>query len=162
MTKISPSFSNQPYLVAGPTGRCCGVINQFVMVGGLMSDPYSVQWCAIGDPTNWPTPNTDAARAVQAGTQRFPTRFGYVTGVSNGDFFGYVFQERGVTKVTYVGGDVQFAFDTFEEDRGCERPGNHIQIDDMVFFKSDRGYHLLQNDQIADIGYGKVDGTYGG
>lgn len=161
MTKVSPNFSNQPYLIAGPLGRCVGTINQFVMVGALSTDPYSVQWCAIGNPTNWPTPNTDAARAVQSGTQRFPTQYGYVTEIANGDFFGYVFQERAVTKVTYVGGDVVFTFDTFEEDRGCEQSGKMVQVDDLMFFESDRGFHALQNDQISDIGYGKVEGTYG-
>ena len=30
-------------------------------------------------------------------------------------------------------------------------------IDDLVVFQSDRGRHLLQNDQIVDIGYGITD-----
>ncbi|MEM6817207.1 MAG: hypothetical protein AAF578_00315 [Pseudomonadota bacterium] len=147
-----------PYTaLAEPIGRVCGLINQFVFVGHLETpdDPFSVQWCAIGDPTNWPTPNTDAARAVQAGTQRFPLEFGFVTAIASNDFFGYIFQQRGITKATYVGGDVVFAFDTFEEERGSVGPV--LQIDDMVFFESERGFHMLQNDQIIDIGFGKVD-----
>jgi hypothetical protein len=54
-----------------------------------------------------------------------------------------------------------FSFDTFEEDRGCTRQGRMVQIDDKVFFQSDRGFHVLEHDQIADIGYGKVDKSYG-
>ena len=140
--------------------RVCGRINAFVMVGSLSSNPYAVRWCAIGDATDWPTPATDDARAKQAGQEVLSADFGYVTGIAGNDFYGYIFQERAITKATYVGGDVVFAFDTFEEDRGCMRWGRKVQVDDKVFFQSDRGYHVLQNDQIKDIGYGKVDDTY--
>jgi hypothetical protein len=73
-----------------------------------------------------------------------------------------VFQERGITKFTYVGGDVVFTVDTFEENRGCVRPGRMVQTENLIFFESDRGYHALDanSGQITDIGYGKVDDTY--
>ncbi|MEM8714163.1 MAG: hypothetical protein AAGE92_00055 [Cyanobacteria bacterium P01_G01_bin.4] len=128
-----------------------------MVVGGLVDDRYAIRWSAIGDPTDWPIPNTDEARSKQSGQQNFPTRFGYVTAVFGNDFFMYVFQERAITKATYVGGDIVFSFDTFEEDRGCIRSGLFERIDDMVFFRSDRGYHMLVNDQIQDIGFGVVD-----
>ncbi len=155
----------------GPTGSnftvpitegalCCAFVRDFVVIGGLVSDRYAVRWSAIGDPTDWPIPGTDDARSKQAGLQSFPTEFGWVTGIGGNDFYMYVFQERAITKGTYVGGDVVFSFDTFEEDRGCERHGKLVQIDDMYAFESDRGHHILQNDQIADIGYGKVDDSY--
>jgi len=57
-------------------------------------------------------------------------------------------------------GDVVFSFDIFEEDRGCIRQGMIETIDDLVVFESDRGRHLLQNDQIVDIGFGKTDDTF--
>ncbi len=158
MSKISPGYSagGAYTVVTGVTGRCVGRINRFLVVGA----GYTVRWNAIDDVTDWPTPNTDAARAVQAGQQTMSPEYGWVTAVSGNDFFGYVFQERAITKLTYIGGDIVFAFDTFEEDRGCERTGMMTQIDDLVFFKSDRGYHALQDDQVADIGYGKVDESY--
>ena len=143
-----------------PTGLCLATVRDFVVVGGLPADRYSIQWCAIGDPTSWPTPATDAARAVQAGKQSFPTRFGWVTGIAGNDFYMYVFQTDGITKGTYVGGDVVWAFDTFEEGRGCVRHGMLEQIDDMVVFESEFGRHILENDQIADIGFGLTDDTY--
>jgi hypothetical protein len=139
---------------------CIAQVRDFVVMGGVMYDRYSIQWNAIGDPTDWPTPNTDDARSKQAGKQAFPTQFGNVTAISSGDFYAYVFQERAVTKMTYVGGDIVFAFDTFEEGRGCRRQGRMLQIDDKLFFQSDRGYHVLENDQITDIGFGAVDDSY--
>lgn len=154
----------------GPTGSafigrtttsalCCATVRDFIVVGGLSTDRYTIQWNAIGDPTDWPVPATDDARAKQAGSQTFPTKFGWVTGISGNDFYMYIFQQRAISKGTYVGGDVVFSFDTFEEDRGCIRHGMTATIDDMVIFESDRGRHILLNDQITDIGFGLVDDT---
>jgi len=135
---------------------CCATVRDFVVIGGLSSDRYAIRWCAIGDPTDWPIPATDDARAKQAGSQSFQSRFGWVTAIGGNDFYMYVFQERAISRGTYVGGDVVFSFDTFEEDRGCYRQGKMVQIDDMYAFVSEKGNHLLQNQEISDIGYGII------
>ena len=161
-SKISSGYTGATYTIPTgmPIGRCVGRINNFIVVGALTSNRQAVQWCDIGDPSTWSTPGTDAARAAQAGLQSHPPEYGPVTAIGSGDFFGYVFQERAITKVQYVGGDVVFAFNTFEEDRGCVRAGRMEQVDDKYFFESDRGFHMLEQDIITDIGYGIVDDTY--
>ncbi|NJN46758.1 MAG: hypothetical protein HC808_10090 [Candidatus Competibacteraceae bacterium] len=141
-------------------GLCIARVRDFAVLGGMNTDRYSIRWSDINNPSSWSTPNTDAARAVQAGSQTFPTRFGFVTAISSNDFYGYVFQEKAITKMSYVGGDIVFNFDIFEEDRGCIRQGRMVQVDDKVFFQSNRGYHMLENDQILDIGYGIVDDSF--
>lgn len=141
-------------------GNCVARVRDFVVLGGLDTDRYSIRWSDINDPTSWSTPNTDAARAAQAGNQTFPTKYGEVTAIAGNDFYGYVFQERAISKMVYVGGDIVFSFDIFDEDRGCVRQGRMIRIDDKVFFQSNRGYHVLENDQIADIGFGIVDDSF--
>lgn len=163
MTKPSPPLDppvGSAYTVPlTENALCCATVRDFIVIGGLDSDPYAVRWNAIGDPTDWPIPNTDDARTKQAGQQSFPTRFGVVTGVAGNDFYMYVFQTHAISKGTYVGGDVVFSFDTFEEGRGCIRQGLIHTIDDMVVFESDRGRHILLNDQIQDIGFGITDDT---
>jgi hypothetical protein len=146
-----------------PDATVAGNVNQFAVIGlaGIdVNNAFTVQWSALADLDSWPTPGTDAARTVQSGKQTLSARYGKVTGIAGGDFFGYVFQQRGITKMTYVGGDVVFAFDTFEESRGCVGYDRFAQIDDLIIFESEYGYHALQNDQIADIGFGRVDDTY--
>ena len=138
---------------------CCATVRDFIVVGGLSTDRFWIQWNAIGDGTDSAIPGTDDARPKQAGSQSFPTKFGWVTGISGNDFYMYIFQTHAISKGTYVGGDVVFSFDIFEEDRGCVRQGMMTTIDDMVVFESARGRHILQNDQITDIGYGLVDDT---
>ena len=143
---------------------CCATINEFVVIGGETAATFkplsTVRWCAIGDPTDWPIPASDDARAKQAGEQTIPNNLGIITAVAGGDFFGYAFSERGITKMTYVGGDVVFTFDSFEENRGCWEYNRIAQVDDMVFFESEFGYHLLLDGQISDIGLGIVNDTY--
>lgn len=140
-------------------GYTCGLVRDFAVIA-LESDPFTIQWSAIGDITSWPTPGTDNAREVQAGSQLFPIEFGIITGIAGDDFFGYVFQERAITKMTYVGGDVVFSFDTFEEGRGCWEVERFARLDESFFFESKEGYKQLVNGQVVDIGIGFVDQTY--
>ena len=157
MTKPSPSPTGGAYTVPiTEDALCCDTVRDFVVIGGLSSDRYSIRWSAIGDPTDWPIPATDDARSKQSGQQTFQSKHGWVTAIGGNDFYMYIFQERAITKATYVGGDVVFSFDTFEEDRGCISQGNMVRIDDMYAFTSDKGYHMLQNEQISDISLGIV------
>ena len=137
--------------------RVCATVRDFVVIGCYSGDSFGIRWCAIGDPTDWPVPGTDDARTKQAGEQSFPSRFGPVTGIAGNDFYMYVFQTNAISKGTYVGGDVVFSFDSFEEGRGCVRQGMMEQIDDMVIFQSEFSRHVLMNDEITDIGYGITD-----
>ena len=116
MTK--PTLTPGAFTNLAIQGTTVGRVNEFIVLGQF-DNPYTVRWCAIGDATDWPTPATDDARSKQAGEQTFPVEYGIVTGIAGNDFYGYVFQEKAITKMTYVGGDVVFAFDTFEESRGC-------------------------------------------
>lgn len=144
-------------------GTVCGKIGNFVLVGNDgTGNPgnQTLRWSAIGDATDWPTPATDDARSKQAGQQILDAQFGQITAIVGGDFFGYVFQENAITKVTYVGGDIVFTFDTFEEQRGCGYFNRTVTVDDTTFFESVPGRHALANGQISDLGFGLVDNTY--
>lgn len=157
MGKLSPGgflFSSN-----APNGVVSGNISKFILIS-VAGDELIVRWCAIGDPTSWPTPATDAARAVQAGQERLNGEYGKITGISGNDFYGYVFQQRAITKFTYVGGDIVFQIDPFEKARGCIDYNRFTRIDDTLFFESEFGYHSLVNDVITDIGEGFVNDTY--
>ena len=141
-------------------GLCIAQARDFVMLGGLDADRYSVRWCALGDPTDWPIPATDDARTKQAGSQTFPTRFGYVTGIAGDEFSAIIFQEGATHRATYVGGDVVWSFEAIDESRGCVRQGRILKTDDLIFFQSKFGYHLIKDGKITDIGYGVVDDAF--
>jgi hypothetical protein len=165
MTK--PTFGSYFFTSSAATGMpdatCSGRVGQFIVIGlaGLdFQEPFTVQWSAIGDPNDFPTPGTTDARTKQSGQQVLSAKHGKVTGITEGDFFGYVFQQNAITRMTYIGGDVVFSFETFEFDRGCIDYDRFTQIDDFIFFESEYGRHMLLENQITDIGRGIVDKTY--
>lgn len=162
-----PRINSTTFTGSGTTGMpdssVVGTIAQFVFCGkyALSTDDFlTVQWCAIGDPTDWPTPGTTDAKTKQAGQQVFPGAYGKITGIVGNDFYGYIFQERAIHKVTYVGGDVVFNFDTIIDDLGCINYDRFTKVDEVVYFESQRGYHSITNDVITHIGFGKVDDSY--
>lgn len=144
-----------------PKARTLGVIRDFVVAGDIVSfdfEPNAIQWSAIGDPLDWPIPLTDDARSKQAGKQVLHAEYGNVTFIANGERFGLIFQERGISRATYVGGDVVFQFDTFEKGgKGCITPNGAIQVDDLTYFLSGEGFHVTDGQQVRDIGQGAVD-----
>lgn len=145
-----------------PKARQIGVIGDFVVLGDT-SDvtngdvPYRVQWSAIANPRNWPTPLTADARANQAGDQFNGVEYGAVTAIGSGQFFGLVFQQRGINRYTYVGGDTVFQIETFEKSRGCWVPQSMTQVGDVYYFLAVDGFYRTNGQQVEPIGTGRVD-----
>lgn len=154
-----PVFGSFVYSSNAPEGVVCGRIGNFILVS-LASDEYTVQWNSINSLTDWPTPNTDDARAKQAGAESLVAEYGKVTGISGGEFFGYVFQQKAITKFTYVGGDVVFRVETIDSTRGCIDYNRFAKVRDSVFFESETGRHVLTAGQVQDIGLAKTDDSY--
>lgn len=110
-----------------PTGATIARVRDHVVIGNLTTDNISrsaVRWCAIGDPEDWPTPGTSDAASKEAGIQYLPRHLGQVTKVMGGEKFGLIFQERGITRMTYVGGRVVYEFDTYDRIVGSGLVGN--------------------------------------
>lgn len=144
-----------------PKGRQVGVINRFLVIGdtdfGGVIEPNRIQWSEIDNCRSWPTPGTAAARTAQAGEQILPAVQGAVTAIANGDFYGLIFQKRGITRATYVGGDIVFQFQTIDFTRGCWFPQSMAQVGQLCYFISSDGFHVTDGQTVKSIGTGKVD-----
>lgn len=121
------NMAGQFALLSGnpPTGYTVGVVRDFVVLGNTYdgtSHPHRVSWSGIGNATSWPQPLTQDARAAQSGAQDCYGQYGNVQYIAQGEEFGMVFQERGIVRMQYVGGDVVFEFYTFERKRGLVTP----------------------------------------
>jgi len=144
-----------------PRGRQVGVINRFVVlgdtdgVGGTV--PHRVQWSAINDPRDWPTPNSADARTKQSGAQTLPAVYGAVTAIAGGEFYGLVFQRRAISRFTYVGGDVVFQVQDYEKTRGCWFPQSMIQVGSLCYFIAADGFYVTDGQSVQPIGDGKFD-----
>jgi hypothetical protein len=155
------NFANLASTGAAPRARQVGVIGRFVMLGdiddGVDTLPFAVQWSAIDNVTAWPTPNTPSARAVQSGRQIMNSVYGAVTAIAQGEFFGLIFQKRGITRATYIGGDKVFQFETFEKNRGCWAPQSMIQLGGLCYFLAHDGWCVTDGQTVWPLGDGKVD-----
>lgn len=158
--KTIGAAANFATVTAAPNARQIGVINRFLVLGDVAdatTTPWRVQWSSIDDPTDWPTPGTSTALARQAGEQYLDSSFGAVTGVANGQFYGLVFQERAITRFTYVGGNIVFQVDTYERSRGLWAPRSLVQVGNMSYFLAVDGFYATDGQQVIPIGDGRVD-----
>ncbi len=147
-----------------PKASQIAAVNQFVMLGDTQDGtnghvPYRVQWCAIGNPTNWAY-GTLAAQQAQAGAQFLNAVYGPVTHIADGYQYGLIFQRRGITRAYYTGDDAIFAFDTYEKQRGALFPNACVQIGNQVYFIAEDGFCMTDGQQVVQIGHGKVDSTF--
>ncbi len=143
-----------------PLAQHVGVIGRFVVAGNLNASAggaSAVQWSAFDNPNDWPTPGGASANAVQSGRQTLNSAYGVVTGIANGEFWGLVFQQRGITRFTYEGGDTVFQVQTFERNRGCWAPQSIIQIGQMTYFYAVDGFYATDGQNVVPLGNGKVD-----
>lgn len=150
---------------AAPKARHIAKVNQFLLAGDTVDAvngavSYRVQWNAIDDPANWPTPNSATAIATQAGEQFMNSVFGPVTGVFGGDQFAVVGQRTGISRLTYAGPPVVFQFDTIEVGRGIWFPNGSVQIGNYIYFISHDGFYVTDGVSVKPIGDGKVDKTF--
>jgi hypothetical protein len=146
--------------------NCVGVVGDFVVVGDLLGlnfsvnsvqSPNEIQWCSIGQPTLWPTPNSATAIATQAGSEFMPIGFGPVRGLHGGDQFAVVLQASAVSRMTYEGPPTVFRFDVIDKTNGSFFKRGSINIGGVTYFISRNGFCRSDGVSVERIGQGKVD-----
>ena len=144
-----------------PRARQVGVINRFVFLGDTDgvdgTVPHRVQWSAINDARDWPTPNTADARTKESGKQVLPAVHGAVTAIAGGEFYGLVFQKRAISRFTYVGGDIVFQVQAYELTRGCWFPQSMVQVGQVCYYIAADGFYVTDGQIVKPIGNAKVD-----
>lgn len=126
----------------------------------VIADIVTLQWSSIGDPTDWPTPGSATALARQAGSYSPSRAFGVVTRIVGGEKFGLIFQERAITRMTYVGGDIQFAFDVYARGVGTGYAHSTIVIGGWTYFKNSTGIWRTDGYTVESLSIGKIDDAF--
>ncbi len=140
-----------------PPSMRVGRINKFVFLGNTSTDSTRIVWSGLDNPLSYPTPNSATAIAQQSGEQYMDARLGEVTGFANGDQFGLVFQESGITRLTYVGPPVVFQFDKISDKVGCKFPRSIVQVGNITYFVGTDGFYKTDGVTLQNIGYNKVN-----
>ena len=137
-----------------PRARYISIVNEFVVLSGLVTTPYRIQWCARSDITGW-TAGVDESDFQDFGDG------GTVRGVAGGEF-GVVFQDKAIRRLTYApGSPLIFTIDRISEEEGLRTAGALIRSGEHVFFLSSSGFHrITSGGSPIPIGREKFDRTF--
>jgi len=164
---------------AAPHAKYITTVRDFVMVGwtddkgGGLGDgevPFRVQWCAVGDPRNWPLPGSDAAIMVSSDFQDLQqTDLGNISGLVGGHMSaadGAAIMQEGVYRIQFAGAPNIFDFAVAQSTAGTHAPnsivkrlitgadGSSIAV---VYYHSTDGFIAFNGSSSVLIGDQKVD-----
>lgn len=137
-----------------PQASYITIVGQFVVLSGLLSTPYRMQWSAISDTTNW------TAGVNQADFQDFADG-GLVRGVAGGEY-GVIFQDTTIRQLTYAPGSAYiFQITRICEDQGLSSPYAFTKAGGNIFFYSAQGFQQLTAGSLPQpIGKEKIDRSF--
>ena len=148
----SSAFAN----LAGspPQARYISVVGRFIVLSGLLTNPYRVQWSGLNAVTQW------TAGVNSSDFQDLPDG-GIVRGVAGGEF-GNIFQDGSIRRMTFApGSPFVFQIERIAEDRGLYAPYSLIRSGDKIFFLSADGFMwMAPSGYPAPIGKERVDRTF--
>jgi hypothetical protein len=154
---LSSSSAFSASLGSPPQASYISVVGRFLVLSGLLSNPYRVQWSGLNSvnaSTSWD--------GVTAGSdsQDFPDG-GIVRGVAGGEF-GIVFQDQAIRRMSYVpGSPIIFQIDRIAKDMGLFAPYSIISAGSTIFFHSAKGFYKIQPGGVPEqIGREKFDRTF--
>lgn len=135
-----------------PRALYCARVNNFVMFGNISTQPNRLQWSSVNNPTGaWA-----ANRLTQAGFRDAPRSLGAVQRVVGGRY-GLVFQERGVSRLDYVGPPQVFRLSEFETGRGAIAPFSVVTVGFLTFFLSQDGFYVTNGSGVEPVGSNRVN-----
>lgn len=156
------SFTPNAYVASGTVNYATGAISvtftspvpngTAVLVTYTQAFPERVWWSAIGLPQFWPAPLTNAALAFQSGYEDLESDLGPVMNVFGYPLYAIIFQRSGITRAIYQGGNVVFAFGTYEWKQGLIVRGAAVQVGPNVYFLSDQGFFYTDGANVYPIG----------
>jgi len=141
-----------------PSGLCVGVIGQFVVIANLApGNATTLQWSGINQPFNWPTPGSADAIAQQAGLQVMDYTLGPILGVSQGDQWGLIIQQNGLSRVQYIGGQAVFQFNEIYRGPSCIGPLSWVKFGGRIYLCAGDGFLVTDGVTVQRIGDARVD-----
>lgn len=167
---IGSNFSDDPQYIDKNTdvqfdalttltrGRHLAIVRDFLVMGNTYDAldgevPFRVRWSAYGNPFDW-----SFSQQTQSDFQDI-FNGGAVQAVIGGEA-GWILLQNAIVKMTYIGAPLVFQFDEIVTGKGCSVPQSVITVEGKTFFLSDDGFYVLQGDQIAPIGAGKIDNYF--
>lgn len=148
-------FSNS--LGSPPQAAYISVVGRFLVLSGLLSNPYRIQWSGLN--------SVNASASWTSGTnssdyQDFPDG-GIVRGVAGGEF-GTIFQDQAIRRMSYIPGSALiFQIERVTQDMGLFAPYSIVRAGSTIFFYAGQGFHKIETGGVPEqIGRERVDRTF--
>lgn len=137
-----------------PQAAYISVVGRFLVLSGLLSNPFRIQWSGLNATTTW-TSGTNSSDF-----QDLPDG-GIVRGVGGGES-GIIFQDQAIRRMSFLPGDPRiFQIERIAQDKGLFAPYSIIRAGELIFFHSAHGFHKIAPGGIPEqIGREKVDRTF--
>ena len=137
-----------------PQAAYISIVGRFVVLSGLLSSPYRIQWSGLNATTTW------TSGVNSSDFQDFPDG-GIVRGVAGGES-GIIFQDQAIRRMSYVpGSPIIFQIDRLTQDKGLYAPYSIIRAGEVIYFYAGQGFHKIVPGGIPEqIGREKVDRTF--
>jgi hypothetical protein len=138
-----------------PICKYISIVNEFVVLTGLVSFPYRAQWSGRSAPTTW------TSGVTESDYQDFVD--GGPTGpLGGGEHSGLLIQTTAMRRMTYQPGNpVIFSFDRVSDEIGILAPYSMVRAGQRIFFLSNAGFQMSIDGGIpTPIGKERVDNTF--
>jgi hypothetical protein len=140
-----------------PQAAYIAVVGRFLVLSGLLSTPYRIQWSGLN--------SFNAAASWTSGTnssdfQDFPDG-GVVRGVAGGEF-GTIFQDQAIRRMSYIpGSSLIFQIERVTQDMGLYAPYSIIRAGSTIYFYAGQGFHKIDPTGVpVQIGRERVDRSF--
>jgi hypothetical protein len=137
-----------------PQAAYISVVGRFLVLSGLLSNPYRIFWSGLNATTTW------TSGVNSSDFQDFPDG-GIVRGVAGGEA-GIIFQDLAIRRMSYVpGSPIIFQIDRITQDKGLYAPYSIIRAGEKIFFYAGQGFHKIEPGGVPEqIGREKIDRTF--
>lgn len=137
-----------------PQAAYIAVVGRFLVLSGLLSNPFRSQWSGLNATTTW------TSGVNSSDFQDFPDG-GIVRGVAGGEA-GIIFQDLAIRRMSYVpGSPIIFQIDRITQDKGLYAPYSIIRAGEIIYFYAGQGFHKIAPGGVPEqIGREKVDRTF--
>jgi hypothetical protein len=154
---LSSTTAFSDALGSPPQAAYISVVGSFLVLSGLLSTPYRIQWSGL-DSFNASDSWTSGVNSSDF--QDFPDG-GIVRGVAGGED-GIIFQDQAIRRMSYVpGSPIIFQIDRITQDKGLFAPYSIIRAAERIFFYAGQGFHKIEPGGVPEqIGREKVDRTF--
>lgn len=137
-----------------PQAAYISVVGRFLVLSGLLSNPFRINWSGLNDTTQW------TSGVNSSDFQDFPDG-GIVRGVAGGEF-GTIFQDQTIRRMSYIpGSPLIFQIERITEGLGLFAPYSKVRAGSTIFFHSAQGFFKIVPGGVPEqIGRERVDRTF--